>query len=329
MTTVCQSNFTFPVLGIMRLLLQYSPMCLSVLRWPMSNNKPLLLVIGATGFVGAWAARLGHASFQVVEGARRTGGSPNSLPIDISRVESIQTAFRQATPDVVLLTAAMTDIDLCEREPQLADLVNYHGVVHVANECLRNSIRLIFTSSDAVFDGTRNAYSEDDAPSPVNHYGRTKARAEAAIREILPSAAIVRSSLVLGPALAPDTNSYLDKLDAMWKAGRSVPTPAFEFRNPIDVVTLAKVLLNLAARDAAGVFHVGSSDKLSRYELARRLAVEMGYSPQRVVPQNEPTPGRAPRGIDDFLVCRRLPRITGFVPPSCEEVVRNAVHATT
>ena len=141
--------------------------------------------------------------------------------------------------------------------------MNFHGPCHVARECQRRGARLLFTSTDAVFDGQLAVYTEDATPTPVNFYGRTKARAEAAIGEILPAATIVRVSLVLGRGLRPGTNSYVDKLAASFAAMKDVVTPTFEYRNPIDVGTLARLLVELANREA-GHFPRRRSDKIAR-----------------------------------------------------------------
>ncbi|HEY4310735.1 MAG TPA: NAD(P)-dependent oxidoreductase [Pirellulales bacterium] len=293
-----------------------------------TSRKPRLLVIGATGFVGAHVVRAAQPHYDVISGARQTAPDDSSVAVDITNAESVRAAFEQAHPDAVILTAALADIDRCEREQEFAERVNLHGPRYVSEECRRLGARLLFTSTDAVFDGLLTVYPEDATPTPVNFYGRTKARAEAAIAELLPTATIVRVSLVLGRGLRPGTNSYIDKLATSFAAGTKVVTPTFEYRNPIDVSTLAGILVELAGREVRGIFHVGASDKIVRYDLARRVAVALGASPDLVVPQSAPTPGRAPRGIDDFLVCRRLPELIGFVPPTCQQVIERAVHGT-
>jgi dTDP-4-dehydrorhamnose reductase len=308
-------------------------------------SHPRLLVIGSSGFVGGWLAQLGRAEWTVIEGARRpqslgaVASDHESVVIDLAKPDGLRAAFDVARPSAVILTAAMADIDRCEREPELTLQVNHRGAVAVAQECARIGARLVFTSTDAVFDGLAPPYAEDAAPTPVNLYGRTKAAAEAGIRQVLPGAVIVRPSLVLGfsagasatnNSASSGNNSYLDKFAANVRAGKSVVTPTGELRNPIDVGTFTRALLQLAARsDAQGVFHIGASDKMSRYELARGLAAELGCSPDLVLPLAEIPPGRAPRGLDDFLACQRLPELTGFVVPTCQQVIHRAVHGTS
>ena len=292
------------------------------------NQKPRLLVIGASGFVGAHVARLAQENFAVTCGLRRPTG-PNAVAIDIIDPASVSAAFDLARPDAVILTAALADIDRCEHEQSFAEQVNFYGPLHVARECQQRGARLVFTSTDAVFDGTLHAYAEDAVPTPVNFYGKTKARAEAGIAATCPQAAIVRVSLVLGRGLAVGTNSYVDKLATSFAAHKAVLTPTFEFRNPIDVTTLSRVLLDLAGRDAQGIFHLGASDKMARYDLARQIAVALGAPPELVEPQDAPTAGRAPRGLDDFLVCERLPKLLGLTLPNCLQVIEKAVHGSS
>jgi dTDP-4-dehydrorhamnose reductase len=289
---------------------------------------PRLLIIGATGFVGSRLARAADASCEVFRSARHASGDERSVAIDITDPQSVRAVFNQVRPRAVIHLAALSDIDRCERERDLADLVNHTGAVHVAQECLRTGARLLCTSTDAVFDGTKGLYREHDPPSPPNWYGETKALAEAAIGRLLPDAAIVRLSLVLGRSEAPGGNSYLDKVLGNLAAGNTIAAATFEYRNPIDVGTLAQFLLEIVSQPtAAGIFHVGASDKMSRYELTRAIAEHLGYDPQLIVRQESPPPGRAPRGADDFLATDRVRHMCRTSVPTCQEVVERAVRS--
>jgi dTDP-4-dehydrorhamnose reductase len=287
-----------------------------------------LLIIGASGFVGSrWALAAGH-DFEVIAAARRPPDQPNALAVDITDPASVRAAFDQARPEFVTHLAALSDIDRCQREPALAEQINVQGALHVARECARLGARLLYTSTDAVFDGTKHIYHEHDPPTPLNWYGQTKARAEKAIAELLPSAAIVRLSLVLGRSALAGGNSYLEKVIGNLQAGNPIVTPTFEFRNPIDIGTLCEFLLELTPRrDATGIFHVGASDKMSRYDLARAIAQGLGRDPSLIVAQDTPVPGRAPRGQDDFLVTDRLRKYCRTPVPTCRQVIERALHA--
>jgi len=287
-----------------------------------------LLIIGASGFIGSRWAEFASRHFQVIAAARRAPQAADSLAVDITNPADVARAFDRARPDVVTHLAALSDIDRCERERDLAEQINCGGAVNVARECARRGARMFYTSTDAVFDGSKGIYHEHDPPTPPNWYGRTKARAEASIAESLPSAVILRLSLVLGRAAGVAGNSYLEKVAGNLAAGNPIITPTFEFRNPIDVGTLCQFLFELTARrDAAGIFHIGAADKMSRYDLARGIAERLGYDSRLIVPQTEPVPGRAPRGRDNFLATDRLRQFCQTPVPTCRDVIERACHA--
>ncbi len=144
--------------------------------------------------------------------------------------------------------------------------------------------------------------------------------------DALPGAAVARLSLVLGRGLTPGTNSYLDRFAGRLVRGETIDVPTYEVRNPIDIGTLAKLLLELAAaREASGIFHIGSTDKMSRYELSRRLAEALGHNPDQVAPRDEPIPGQTPRGTDDYLSSERIRAVCRTPLPTCAEVIQRAV----
>jgi dTDP-4-dehydrorhamnose reductase len=287
--------------------------------------RPRLLIIGATGFVGSRWTLAAAEHFDVIGAARHVQGSASSVDIDITDADSVRRALREVRPQWVTHLAAISDIDRCEREKDLAERINVDGTRRVAEACADVGARLLYTSTDAVFDGTRGIYYEGDPPSPPNWYGQTKARAERLLSELLPSALIVRLSLVLGRGANAGGNSYLEKVEGNLRAGRQILTPTFEWRNPIDVGTLCRFFVELIQQQASGIFHVGASDKIARYELARQLAIRLGADPALIVAQDEPVPGRAPRGPDDFLATPRL-RLACRTPiPTCDEVIQRAL----
>jgi dTDP-4-dehydrorhamnose reductase len=285
-------------------------------------DKARLLLIGANGFLGAHAARKFAESFEVFTGSRVAGTNSKSIQIDITDASSVDAAFQRVKPDAVLLLAALSDIDRCEAEPELAFATNVRGPENVANACARSNARLLFTSSAAVFDGRKHGYVEDDAPTPLSVYGKTKARAEAAVLALWPSAIILRIALVIGFAGNKGTNAMLENLSARWACGSPVATPTFEYRNPIDAVALSSFMLELLKHQHAhGIFHAGAKESISRYGLNLKLAERMGYPSELVLAQTEPAPGRAPRGLDHFLLTDKIRVVCNTPIPSCDEVI--------
>jgi dTDP-4-dehydrorhamnose reductase len=285
-------------------------------------DRQRLLIVGARGFLGMHAVRAAMDGFEVIRGDRRGTGQSRSVEMDVADASSVDRAFSQAKPDFVLLLAAMSDIDQCERLPEQAFAVNARGAENVANACARTGARLLFTSSAAVFDGRKHGYSEGDTVGPLSVYGKTKAWAENAVKALTPSAVVARFALVLGFARKSGTNAMLDTLIERWKVDEPVFFSTREVRNPIDTATLATILTGLLAdRHVSGVYHVGASDSISRYELGKRLAARAGVSADLVRPQDDPVPGRAPRGEDHFLLTDKIHGVCNFEIPSCDQVI--------
>lgn len=295
----------------------------------MSSEKPRLLIIGSTGFLGQHVARKAAGAFEVFEADLSRPAGERGVSIDITSSSSVNAAFDHSKPDYAILLAAVSDIDQCEQRPELAEGVNVCGTAHVVAACRRVGTRLLFTSSAAVFDGTRHGYRESDSPTPVSVYGRTKARAEELIVAALPEAIILRLALVIGYARGDGTNAMLNRFAAKLRAGEPVFLPDYEYRNPIDAATLADAILELLGASSAGVFHLGATESISRFDLGVRLAQRLGYATTLVKPQTEPIPGRAPRGLDHFLIPERIAALCRLRVPSCDEVMERATNGTT
>lgn len=287
-------------------------------------EKKRILVVGARGFLGMHAVQAAEATgtFEVIRGDRSGTGQPGSIEVDIADASSVDRAFHQVQPDLVLLLAAMSDIDRCELLPEQAFAANARGAENIANACARANARLLFTSSAAVFDGRKHGYSEDDAVSPLSVYGETKAWAENAVKALTPSAVVIRFALVLGFAHKSGTNAMLDRLVEKWKAGEPVSFPTREERNPIDAASLSKIMIDmLADTHVSGLYHVGASDSISRYELGRRMAARAGVSADLVRPQDNPVTGRAQRGEDHFLLTDKIRTVCNVEVQSSNQVI--------
>lgn len=281
------------------------------------TDRTRLLVIGAGGFLGAHVRKAAAAAgtFDVTYADRTALPESGIHEMDIATAVSVDNVFRHVRPQAVLLLAAISDIDKCEAAPEMAFAVNARGAENVANACARNGAKLLFTSTAAVFDGTRHGYREEDAPTPLSVYGKTKAWAEQTVATLTPSAIILRLALVLGFAGKSGTNAMLDQVTARWKQGTAVAFPTTEVRNPIDAGMLASVMVQMLGSDDAavrGLYHVGASDGVSRYELGLQLAARAGMPASLVRVQGEPPPGRAPRGADHFLLTDKIRRECGI-----------------
>ena len=269
-----------------------------------------LLLTGAGGFLGANVAVRAGVGVEV-HAVVREHGAPDksgviSHTLDLRNGDALGSLFTSVLPDVVVHTAAMSDIDYCEVHQAEAERVNVGVTAALAARCRESGARLIFLSTDAVFDGTRGLYTEEDEPHPLNVYARTKVAAEQAVRQTVEDWIVVRPALILGLAVAAAGNSFLHRMMRSLAQSQAVAFPKDELRTPVDVVTLSRAILELAGRPDAsrynGVLHLAGNDVLSRFDMARRIATRLGYSEELIIDRKPVvSSGRAPRPADVSL----------------------------
>jgi dTDP-4-dehydrorhamnose reductase len=265
-----------------------------------------VLVTGGGGFLGAnilMRAESGyalHAIDQNPAALERENLTWHAL--DLQDRKALQYLLLDLKPDFVIHTAALSDIDYCEANPQKAEAVNVGVTLQIAELCRRTGARLIFFSSDSVFDGKKGRYRETDAPEPLNQYARTKVKAEKGIVDILANHVIIRPSLIMGLPVLESGNSFLWRLIQSLRSGTRSAFPSAEIRSPVDVITLSRATLETALLSFTGILHVAGNDRLSRYDMARRIAQALGY-PAELIVDTEPqvAKGRARRPADASL----------------------------
>ncbi|OHB80251.1 MAG: hypothetical protein A2W31_03180 [Planctomycetes bacterium RBG_16_64_10] len=265
-----------------------------------------LLVTGYGGFVAGSVVQQARRDWQVV--ALSQFGVPNGPTdvvchvLDLCHAEELRQIFEQARPQALIHTAAMADIDQCQSQQAAAEAVNVGVTEHLAQLCRDTGTKMVFCSTDSVFDGVRGNYAEEDPPGPLNWYATTKVRAERAVQTSADRGVVARLSLVMGLPILGTGNSFLAKMIGQLNRGQPVRFPANEIRTPIDVITLGRALLELAGNDLTGVIHLAGNTRLNRYEMALQLADRLGYRRDLVcATDSNAMAGRAPRPNDASL----------------------------
>jgi len=216
-------------------------------------------VIGGTGLLGQAIARAWHHDELVLAGSR---------DVDIGEPRQIESFVVRHRPDWIVLTAAISHVDQCERNPQLAERVNHAGPLHVAEACHKHSVRMMFLSTDYVFDGSKGSpYEVDDPVAPLSVYARSKAAAEKDLRHLLPGCCIARVSWLFGAERECFANSVL----ALAESGGPVRALTGQVSVPNYSHDVARALAALAHIGAEGTVHVTNSNAVSRYDFCREL----------------------------------------------------------
>jgi dTDP-4-dehydrorhamnose reductase len=240
-------------------------------------------IVGASGL-------LGKALMRESSGESLTGLS--SRDADIRDEKRVEMLVRQQLPEWIVLAAAYTDVDGCENNPKLAFAVNRDGAGNVAKAADAVGARLLFLSSDYVFDGKKTTpYERDDPRNPRSVYGRSKAEAEDKLLELLPDCCIVRTSWLfgIGGKCFPDTILKL-------AANRSTLDVVNDQRGcPTYAEDLAKAIIQLCRNQATGIVHATNAGDCTWFEFAQEIVRDSGFETEVRPVSSEKMARPAPR----------------------------------
>lgn len=221
----------------------------------------------------------------------------NHSEIEIADIDSVRGGLNAFRPAVVVNTAAMHNVEECERQPERAMAVNGEGAKNLAVTCRELGALLIHVSTDYVFDGVKKSpYVEDDAPNPLNTYGRSKLIGEQHVREIADRHFVVRASALYGKS--PCRAKGLNFVELMLKLGRErdeVRVVDHEVVSPTTTLDLARHLVLLARSEAYGLYHATAEGSCSWYAFAREIFSAAGVKTRLAVAAPGEFPGKVPR----------------------------------
>ncbi|MBW4463086.1 MAG: SDR family oxidoreductase [Nodosilinea sp. WJT8-NPBG4] len=254
----------------------------------LASTHRRLLITGASGFLGWHLARAAQATWQV-EGTYHRHAPP--LPgvklhrVDLTDAIAVKALLTQVSRDAVIHTAALSQPNHCEQEPDLSYAMNVEATRMLAQFCGSHHIPFAFTSTDQVFDGQTAPYDETSPPNPISVYGRHKAETEAIIQALHPTAAICRLPLLYGPP-SLTAECFLQGFLRTLEAEQPLRLFTDEFRTPAYVEDVAAGLL-LALEKTAGLLHLGGPDRLSRYDFGLRMAEVFGLDKGLILPSKQ------------------------------------------
>lgn len=265
--------------------------------------KKRLLVTGYGGFVAGSVVKQANDDWDVFGISRSTVRASHTdvthIEFDLRDSARLQQVFNDIRPAAVIHTAAKADIDRCQANQAEAEMINVDVTRHLVESCREHGAKMVFCSTDAVFDGKQGRYTEDDPPHALNFYADTKIRAEQIVQEHLANMVVARLALVAGLPVIGAGNSFLAKMIASFEQNIPVLAPANEIRTPVDVITAGRALLELAGNDVIGIIHLAGNTPLNRYDMSCQIATTLGFPTTLVTATNSAADtARAPRPED-------------------------------
>ena len=277
-----------------------------------------ILITGASGLLGvnlALETAQQHTVFGTVNQHSLKTDAFRVIQTDLLAPGAVEHVLDQTQPDWVIHCAALANLDACETDPLLAQQLNTHLPHTLAKHVARSGARLIHVSTDSVFDGIRGGYSEEDAPSPLGIYSHTKLEGEMAVRQANPEAIVARVNLH-GWSLT-GKRSLSEFFFTNLSQNKSVMGFTDVFFCPLLANHLAQIFIKMLDKKLSGLYHVVSSECLSKYEFGLRIAQRFNLDGNLIRPTSISQSGlRATRSPNLTLRCDKLSQALGETLPN-------------
>lgn len=241
-----------------------------------------ILITGSNGLLGQKLVSLYHQEtkrdkFVLVatsRGENRVNQVKNLYyqPMDVCQTADIARVLNAEKPDVLIHTAAMTQVDLCETEREACWELNVKSVEYLNKACEERDIFFLHLSTDFIFDGQDGPYKEEDQAKPISYYGESKLAAEDLIQAGSARWAIARTVLVYGISEAMSRSNIVLWVKKSLESGKTIHVVDDQWRSPTLAEDLAMGCFLIAAQEAPGIFNISGSEVLTPYEMAIQTA---------------------------------------------------------
>jgi dTDP-4-dehydrorhamnose reductase len=271
---------------------------------------PRAIITGAAGLIGQYLVKTASrwAPGWDVQGLSRA-------ELELTEKSNLDARIHALKPDLLIHCAALSRTKACEQDPELAHRINVKATVHLAQ--LSRDIPFLFLSSGEVFDGKTGWYGETDEPNPINVYGKSKLEAERLVLQN-PRHTAVRIVLTAGTSENGD-RSFVEDMCRAATAGKDVTLYADEFRCPLPAGVIARVVWELVDRKQPGLYHLGGSERLSRWEIGETLLPWCPELKGRLVKGSARNHVGSLRPADLSLRCDKIQSLLSFRIPGFRE----------
>jgi dTDP-4-dehydrorhamnose reductase len=286
--------------------------------------KKRILIIGSNGMLGQQVTQqfVNNGKYELQLASNENESFISDLQykkIDISVKKEVKDLVLNFYPDFIINLAAYTNVDKSEIEKELCWNINVNAIEYLAKYCVPANSHLIHISSDYVFDGQNGPYSEDDLPNPISYYGRSKLAGENIIKKFNIPSTVIRTNVLFGYAKfgRPDfvkwvVNSLENK--------KEIKIVTDQINNPTFLDDIAGSIKTITDNSVTGLYNIGGSEFLNRYEFTKRIAdfFKLDFSlvkPILTKDLNQP----APRPLKSGLRINKAEKELNFMPHTITE----------
>ncbi len=288
------------------------------------SSKKNILILGAAGLLGASLSSFLIKYFNVFITYNNSPHIINdeymhmSKRIDITDRESLQSFILKANPNYIINCAALTDVDLCENNKSIAYDVNVAGMKNLLS-ATSNKCKIIHISTDYIFDGKKQLYTEDDIPNPISYYGKTKLESENILRGSKRESLILRTSVLFNNS---SNNNFYSWVRGTLENNKEIHVVTDQVSNPTWTWSFSEAIFKSIISNLDGVLHFAGNDILSRYEFAIKIANSSGLDPNMVIPiSTEELNQQAPRPLYTALSTNKIKKLINIEQPSLDFIL--------
>ncbi|AND85380.1 sugar nucleotide-binding protein [Clostridium tyrobutyricum] len=242
-----------------------------------------ILIVGASGFLGNELYKIfkKDSSYKTY-GTYSKNENSNLLYLDVTDIESIKKVFEKIKPNIIIITAALTNVEYCEESKENVYKINVEGIKNISNISKPYNCKVIYISTEYVFDGKNGPYSEIDEVNPINYYGKTKLSGEKVIQTYIRNYMIVRTTVVYGWNL--ESKNFIMQLIKNLNENKIMKVPVDQISSPTYCPNLASMIKESCDNNLCGVFNIVGKDVMNRYEFAVKSAEVLNLDKNLLVP---------------------------------------------
>jgi dTDP-4-dehydrorhamnose reductase len=256
-----------------------------------------LFITGGSGLFGSKFITI-TGDYEIIT-TYNTNPKDNAVKLDITREEDVLAKIETLNPDLVIHSAALTNVDYCEDHQEEADKINSQGTLNLVKACQKTDSKLIYVSTDFVFDGKKGMYGEDEKTNPLSYYAKSKLKGEEYIQNSDLDYAIARVSVLYGW----HTNfNFVTWVINELKAGNEINIVTDEYNSPTLADNAAEAILNIYSKDKGGIYHIAGDERINRFDFAKNIASVFELDETLINPiLSEELTRSAPRPMDSSL----------------------------
>ena len=242
------------------------------------------LVTGSAGLVGSQVIKdlveKNHTVYSCYHDEKPEHGTP--VKLDLVNQDDIVDAIDKIKPDSITHLAAMTGVDQCETQQDLAMKINGNATEIMARQAAKNNCFFVYVSTDYVFDGINGMRKESDIPNPLGFYGKSKLAGEIALNKLPSNWCIARISTPFG--VHKTKKSFPIWVKENLESNKEISVLTDQFTSPTYVPNLSKMLIEIATRQLVGIYHTSGATKISRYNFAEMVAENLNLDKKLLIP---------------------------------------------